>query len=405
MSRRNHSNWLEAYLDYTQYSESPAEIHFWTGVATIAGALRRHVWIDMGHFQWTPNFYITIVAPPGIIAKSTSINIGMNLLREIEGVHFGPQVITWQSLTQTLGEARQDFPFGKDDLGLEIYHPMSCLTCAVDELGTFLNPSDKEMVDALTSLWDSKLGVWDKKTKTQGSDEIKNPWLNIISCTTPSWMHNHFTEDLIGGGLASRTMFVYAEKKRNLIAYPARALNGRDQQGFAQSLIEDLQQIAEMVGPFELTQEAFLWGEEWYEEHYRVRPTHMASDRYGGYLARKQTHVHKTAMVISAAQSNDLVITLDQLQSAAKYVSALELSMNKVFSKVGESSTSKYVNIMSDYLRAYGEIPDGRLWMNCMNQMTGRDYKRALADGIEAGVFGIRQSSGERLLSLKGASK
>jgi hypothetical protein len=405
MSPRLHGDWLEGYLAYTQHSESPAEVHFWTGVATIAGALRRRVWIDMRHFQWTPNFYITIVAPPGVIAKSTSINIGMRLLRKVKGVKFGPQVITWQALTQALAEAREGIPIGKDEFGMPNIHNMSCITCAIDELGTFLNPADKEMVDALTSLWDSKLGIWDKKTKTQGDDIIENPWINVIGCTTPSWMHTHFTEDLIGGGLASRTLFVYAEEKRQLVAYPSQAINGTDYEALAADLITDLTQIADMKGEFVLTSEAVAWGSEWYAKHHAGVPSHMTGERFGGYLARKQTHIHKTAMVLSASESDELIITVTHLQRADKRVTQLEKSMGRVFGKIGESSTSKHVSMMLDFLKAYGELEERRLWFNCMNQMTGREFKRAVADGVEAQVLGRRQDkAGKKWLKRKEAT-
>ena len=69
---RNFPNWLTAYATYTADSESPREFHLWTGIWTLAGALRRRVWIDMRKFQWTPNFYIVLVGPPGIVNKSTT---------------------------------------------------------------------------------------------------------------------------------------------------------------------------------------------------------------------------------------------------------------------------------------------------------------------------------------------
>ena len=59
-------------MEYTAPLESPDRMHFWTGVSTIAGALRRKVWIDQRYFQWTPNFYIVLAAPAGIIAKSST---------------------------------------------------------------------------------------------------------------------------------------------------------------------------------------------------------------------------------------------------------------------------------------------------------------------------------------------
>ncbi|KKK66944.1 hypothetical protein LCGC14_2958990, partial [marine sediment metagenome] len=85
MAKRNYDNWLSGYAEYTKHSESPDLFHFWTGVFTIAGALRRQVWIDQRYFQWTPNFYIVLVGPAGIAAKSTSLRLGTSLLRRVEG--------------------------------------------------------------------------------------------------------------------------------------------------------------------------------------------------------------------------------------------------------------------------------------------------------------------------------
>src|SRR5258707_15834538 len=102
---RHFKNWLKAYLEFTRDSESPTTFHFWTGVSTLAGALRRRVWIDMKKFQWTPNFYIILVGPPGIAAKSTSLSMGMSLLGKVPGVKFGPESMTWQALAKALEEA------------------------------------------------------------------------------------------------------------------------------------------------------------------------------------------------------------------------------------------------------------------------------------------------------------
>src|SRR5687767_14530885 len=105
---RHFPNWLKAYMEYTRDSESPTPFHFWTGVWTVAGALRRRVWIDMRKYQWTPNFYIILVGPPGIAAKSTSIRAGVHLPRKVEGIKFGPQSATWQAVTAAL-EASMEY--------------------------------------------------------------------------------------------------------------------------------------------------------------------------------------------------------------------------------------------------------------------------------------------------------
>ena len=112
---RIHPNWLEAYYHYTSQSESPDLFHFWTAVSTIAGALRRQVWIDERFFHWTPNFYIIMVGPAGVVSKSTSARIGMKLLSQVEGITFGPKSMTWQGLTVALSEAQRMVPFGMEE--------------------------------------------------------------------------------------------------------------------------------------------------------------------------------------------------------------------------------------------------------------------------------------------------
>src|SRR3990167_4389771 len=102
---RQLEDWIAAYLDYTQHSEAPSKFHFWTAVSTIAGALRKKCWFDMGYFKWSPNFYIILVAPSGVATKSTTMRIGMNFLRRLPDVSMGPNTLTWQSLLPALNEA------------------------------------------------------------------------------------------------------------------------------------------------------------------------------------------------------------------------------------------------------------------------------------------------------------
>lgn len=399
MAKRLFKNWLRQYLEYTCHSEAPDAFHFWTGVSVIAGALRRRVWIDQRYFQWTPNFYIFFIAPPGVAVKSTTVNVGMALLREIDGIHFGPEVVTWQALTQMLAEAGELVTM--DD---GMMHPMSCLTICASELGTFFNPQDREMVDILVSLWDGQRGTWTKSTKTQGTDIVENPWLNIIGCTTPAWMSGNFPEYMIGGGFTSRSVFVFADKKRQLVAYPARQISSDSHQITGEKLVVDLRQIADMRGEYKLDDSAITWGTAWYEDHWSSRPEHMASDRYGGYIARKQTHIHKLAMVMAASQSSDLIITKDILMDANTMVTGLEMDMIKVFEAVGTKDEEGYRKQMLQLIRGMkGGIQKDRLWRIVMSQFRNYDeFEACVVALLNAGQ--VRQYTTQGLIYL-GAKK
>lgn len=384
---RQLDNWIKSYMAYSSHSEAPDKMHFWVAVSTIAGALRRRVWIDQAYFQWTPNFYIIFVAPPGIVSKSTTLAIGMNLLKQLQGIKFGPDAVTWQALTMALEDANEQVLM--DD---GTYHPMSCLTIASSELGVLFNPNDREMVDVFTSLWDGQLGVWEKRTKTQGSDRIENPWINIAACTTPGWIAGNFPEYLIGGGFTSRCVFVYARDKRRLVAYPSADISA-EFHDLQRQLVHDLEAISLMRGAFILSPEAHQWGVEWYENHYKSKPQHLNNERFSGYLARKQTHIHKLAMVLSAAYKNDLVITKQDLEQAATIVTALETDMPQVFELIGVEGAAKHSTTVLEIIRNRGEIANYELFKECFKSMGYQDYTNALVACQNSGQIQSAQVS------------
>ena len=332
---RHFPNWLKAYSEFTSNSEAPYDMHFWVGVSTVAGALRRRVWIDQRQYQWTPNFYVVLVAPPGVATKSTTIRVGHSLLRQVEGIHFGPDSLTWQALAESLADSQDLVPLDNTiPIESQEFLSMSCITCSVKELGTFLDPQDSKMMSVFTHLWDGQVEPFTHATKTQGTIHVENPWINIISATTPAWLQANMPKEIIGGGLASRMVFVYAETKEHLIAYPSRLSRASDYYEMEEKLAEDLQRIATLVGEYRLPDKVMDYGTKWYEDFWRNRPTHLASERFGGYISRKKTHVHKVAMVLAACKRDELVITLEDLKEAIALVTKLERDMLAVFQSI-----------------------------------------------------------------------
>lgn len=362
----------------------------------IAGALRRQVWIEQRYFQWVPNFYIVFVGPPGIVSKSTTINVGMNLLRELPDIHFGPKVITWQALLDRLERAKILVNMKPEvvDPMLAEYTPMSCITCAVSELGTFLKPSNTEMIDVMVDLWDGQVGAFEKMTRTSQDNKIENPWINIIGCTTPAWLRENFPEYMIGGGLTSRCIFVYGDQKRQYVAYPSRVV---DQAAFdheAELLIEDLKRIADIRGEYIVTPEAMDWGEVWYEKLWAQRPLHMASDRFSGYVARKQTHIHKLAMILAASQSDELLILPHHLEVADRCVTAIEGDMIKVFESIGVGLGGRQIQEVMHLIRSHGKITGGELLRQVINVMPAKDLDEAVNSLIRANYISCISEDG-----------
>lgn len=378
---RHFSNWLVAYMRFSQHSEAPDALHFWTAVSSIAGALRRRVWIDELHFQWSPNFYIIFVAPAGIATKSTTVNLGMNLLRRVNGVHFGPNSMTWQGLTMALSEAQEAIQH--EDRILR----MACLTIPVSELGTFLKTKDHELMALLTDLWDGELRPWKHRVKTGDNPEttIINPWMNIIGCTTPSWLRDNYSLGLVEGGLTSRCIFVFANSKRRLVPYPSQEVKSDAFYREQELLIEDLAQIGELCGEYKLTPDARKWGDAWYSKHWGPKPPADVGDRYSGYLARKQTHIHKLAMIIAASQRNQLVITHDDLAAAERFIVSIEGDMQRLFKRVGVADISRQTNDILEHIKSTNGGTYREVWRLFMPYMQQKDFDAALKSLVAAG--------------------
>lgn len=396
---RIHPNWLKAYLHHMRYSESPDCYHFWTGVATVAGALRRRVWIDQRQFQWTPNFYIILVGPPGVAAKSTSIRGGLSLLEQVPGIFFGPQSMTWQALMEVLQNSQETVAI-RGQVEPEV---MSCVTIGISELGTFFRADNGELIDVLVDMWDGKKEVWQRKTKSQGDTVIHNAWLNIVGCTTPSWLKDNLPEIFISGGLASRILFIYADKKRQLVAYPGELVPAKEYDAESKALVSDLQRIADLAGPYTLSFDAKQWGESWYHNHWTTsRPQHIQSERFDGYFARKQTHIHKVAIVLAAAKRDQLVVEAEDLIEADMLVTSLEENMVKVFFAIGGTPEAKKNTEVVNLIKVQGSVEYQVLWRHFFNSMTGKDFTDAITSAIQAGYLRLDAKDGIKTLTYIG---
>lgn len=340
-------DFISEFVQNTEWGEAPAYFYFWVGVGTVAAALRRRVWLPMGSFHWYPNLYILLVAPPGVIQKSSTADLGLvQLLKNVPGINFGPSTVTWQALYDAFAEVGEEFPIDKDTLATQ-----HALVINSSEFGITLNPKDTEMVDQLVHIWDGREMA--KRTRKDGLLVIPTPCLNMIACTTPAWIAENMPRYLIGGGLTSRMVFVYGEAKERFIAYPFKhmPLDYKERQG---KLVRDLTRIASLAGPFSLTDEALAWGEAWYEHFHKVESRKLDPTLIGGYIARKQTLVHKVAMCLSASQGDSRLITLPDLQRAEKLISELEEFMPKVYSKIGMSRESNVGEQIIAFLKRHG---------------------------------------------------
>jgi hypothetical protein len=387
-SPREIHDWLTEFVGNTQWGEAPTYFYFWVGVGTIAAALRRQVWLNMGTFQWFPNLYTLLVAPPGVIQKSSTADLGLTqLLKKIPGINFGPSTVTWQALYDAFADVGEEVQISPTEVITQ-----HALVINSSEFGITLNPKDTEMIDQLVHIWDGR--EMKKRTKKDGEQLIPTPCINMIACTTPSWIAENMPRYLIGGGLTSRMIFVYGEEKARYIAYPYKhmPLDYPERQG---RLVRDLERIANLKGPFTLTPEAVKWGEEWYEHFHKVEAKRLDPTLIGGYIARKQTLVHKIAMILSASQGDSMIVDLTHLQRAVGAITELEKFMPMVYSKIGMTVEANAGEQILAFLNRYNGQAPFTLLYQYMHKTFPRveDAEDILRGLIEAGYVNIDRAT------------
>jgi len=311
--------------------------------------LRKHVWIDQDQFRWTPGLFIITVGPPGVITKSTTADLSMNILKEVPGVKFGPNNVTWQALVGSFAAASESFEY-KDE-----FIPMSALTLVSRELGSLINPKDQDLVNLFIELWDGDK-KYEKVTKMSGNDVIDSPWINLFGATTPSWISDNMPKSAVSGGFASLCVFLYGDEKERFVPYPK--LNIQAGHGAQrQMLLHDLEHIAtNLVGEYILTSEAYEWGSKWYVNLWTQAKTHYNDDLIMGHIARKQTHMHKIAMILAASRHDNLIIEASDLQCADVLLKGVEADLPKVFSRIGRSEDSLAAERFIELVRVKGKI-------------------------------------------------
>lgn len=371
------ADWLTDFVAHTSYGEAPENIMWWVGVSTIAGALRRKVWIDEKLYQHTPNFYILLIGPPGILKKSTSLSLGMRMLRRIEGIDFGPDTITWEQLVTHMSDAYQTYTVNGEK------YEASCVTIELGEFDTLFDPGNRALASQLTRMYDAP-DRFDKETKTNGSDHIIRPWLNICACTTPDWMEKNFSEKFIGTGFASRVNFVFCDKTKR-VSHPGRRMKPVGYQEEENRLVNWLGEIAELSGEFKMTDAAYEWSDAWYERYRDFLEEECEQSEMGLY-SRKQTHLLRMAMVLSASRGKFPAIDVAELIDADRIMETASQSIARVFGKVGQGPVSKLAMEIVEWLVKDGKMRKWTLFdKRFYRRVSDKDFEAALKSAVLAG--------------------
>ena len=332
-------DWIDAYMQYTENSEPPKSYKKWSAISAIATCLQRKCML-MWEGTLYPNMYIVLVGPSGA-RKGTAMRQSGGLIREI-GMPLSPEAVTREQLIRRLKKS------GTDRRG-DFYAPdgrpivQSSLTIFSEELTVFLGYNNIQLMADLCNWYDCP-DPWSYETKNMGQENITNVWVNLFGATTPRLLQTTLPQDAIGGGLASRIIFVYEQRKGKTVTRPFKT---PDEIELEQKLLHDLESIYMINGEFAPTQEFIEKWDVWYSAQDETPP--FNDPRLEGYITRRGTHVLKLSMILNASRKDgNLTLTGYDFDRAVHEITKVERNMGQVFLGIGKSEVA---DVTADVMR------------------------------------------------------
>lgn len=367
---RFETQFLNDYLRMVEDTESPRLFHVWSAVSGLAAALGRRCHFQLGPLEVFPNQYIALVGTPGT-RKSTAMNLMAKQLRKSTGVKFAPIDTGNQRqglIKAMVGEEEEEVKAYLDGVDIASNNSIAGLVferlgevefaetnpeflvdskdkhhilVKATELSRFLGQNNMAMLDFLVPMWDGEDYDYQTKTTTQ---ILKNPLMNLISCTTPVSIHHCMPPAAGGQGFLSRMILVYGANKYKIVPTP-KDPSDEDTMEIRRVFHEA---YTELAGEFTETGEAQAYRESIYGQALEI-----TDPRFGYYHERRQDHLIKLAMALCASRVEQL-ITLADYQEAHRILRATERGMPDALGEFGMNPLAALKQAILEYLRHHG---------------------------------------------------
>lgn len=324
-------SWIDYFMEYTSDIQSPDSFRRWSGIVAVAGAIERKVWLLSQGSPIYPNLYVFLVGPPGS-GKTRALSECEQLWRALPEHKLGHTSLTKASLVDAIKDAERALP-GHPELGT-----YNSLLVASKELGALLPQYDPDFMNALTYFYDNE--AYSEKRRSKDTEFIiKSPCLNMIACTTPSYLNDTLPSGAWDQGFLSRTIITYSEVSDIAPLHLLGDSKPRDP-SLERALKQDIQTISNRVGKITFERDAAAVLEKWNQTRREHEPKHP---RLTHYNTRRMVHLLKLS-IIAAVDHGALTIGLEDVQRAQEWLAGAEAQMADIFLAMTSGGDARVIN-------------------------------------------------------------
>ena len=385
------SEFLSAYMEYIEDTESPRLFHIWSALSGVSACLGRRVTLPFGITDIFANQYILLVGPPGV-RKSTAMSIMQRRLRNATEIRFAQDDTGGQR--QGLIVAMQGDELHEEVADLENIDAAAMalnldkiagvsmkidkrdehtIYAVASEFNTFIGHNSIDMITFLAKMWDGE----DYEYRIKSSrNTLTNPLLNLIGGTTPTNIASAMPPEAIGQGFMSRIILVYGDTKYKSVARPKTLdkkaeeeidnLYGHLFHSFDGHIIEDTP-ARDLI-------------DNLYEEEVKIK-----DPRFIYYAERRHIHLIKLCMSLAASRRSN-IININDVDEATSILRTTESLMSDALGEYGMSPLSAAKQKMLEFLRhANGPVTTQVLWAIMQKDMKQIDFRNSVSDLINSG--------------------
>jgi hypothetical protein len=237
---------------------------------------------------------------------------------------------------------------------------------------------------------------------------------SIIGACVPEYIRklNKDAVAAINGGFTARSIFVYAEQPSKSLADPPAIEGTTKGKQLLQNLKDDLLEISTLKGEFKICPTAQIIWNHFYNGKMSVNKLGQTrkiedndSDVVMHFKRRMPTHVLKLAMTFSAAYSNSLEISKEDMINSIKCLGDVLANLDKAFRGVGESELAESSAKIQSFIERKGVTSRSEILTNMHRHITSENLDRVLMLFSNIGVIKYVNNGKKELIHSVNSNK
>ncbi len=373
-------NWISEWKQWLvdgQITDAPDIYLEASALAILSTIVNRGVFVRFGHRRLYPQMYLILVGKSSLFRKSTCLDLASKFVTAVKPEMILEQAFSSEYFIQSVAEKKRGVIF-------------------VDEFITLLDVLKREYSSEvkrlIVELFDREM-PWSRGTLGGGQTIISDPFLNIISATTPSWLQEAISEGDIKGGMIPRFVMVLATHKDRIIKFP-----GQGRSDIEKQLVEELYEISLQNRELYLSDTA----KELFTAHvdFLEHETTIKGDIFGAFYARLVSYLLKFATLyhMSNTDNKGCEISGESMTKAIAFAKRVAESQEKTVMNLAWSSYQIKRQQVMEILESAGMR--GIMYSNLLRKVTlpTQELMRVLESlsAEETVIMSTRESAGSK---------